>query len=543
MTFARAPNQGSPMISFRPTLLASFALLAVLAPKLAQATDISLDNVSLPTGENSKITFGHIDLIGANLSAEEANRLFSGQLPRDAVADMLGKLKAARISFNEASATSNRPGVITFRDFKGEGVDQGAIAHLSLGGVDAAIPGDTGGELTLKGREVAIDDLRLPHLAEAIRSGKAAAAGARIAHAAWAGFDLTAPDKDTPAGAEGGNLIRVHLNSARADQSFDGDIPGKFSLVASGLSVTMPKASRAGAVMTALGYDNIEATLKASGAFQPENRTLVLDDYSVDFARLGSLGLSGRFGGFDPAALTGDALARTAAMQAAQVDALTFKFVNAGAFEKAVALAALSNRATPDAIKTEWSEIVAQTPLLAPNIPAVATLTQGVEKFIANGKSLTVSLVAKPPAPKLSEMQAMKDPAQIAARFDVKAEADGAAPPLAAPTSVAPTPPAEKLAGEKAWRALVGNTVTGRDADGLPLTEYYAPDGGVKRLNADEPTTGKWIARGETVCFIFPNEKEETCYKVEIAGDTATFTDSDGDGRRYAILKGNPNKL
>ena len=232
------------MICFRPTLLASLALLVLLAPKLAQAADISLDNVSLPTGENSKLTFKHIDLIGANLSAEEANRLFSGQLPRDAVADMLGKLKAAQIVFNEASATtSNRPGVITFHDFKGEGVDQGAIAHLSLGGVDADIPGDTGGALTLKGREVSIDGLRLQHLAEAIRSGKASAASARIAHADWAGFDLSVPDKDTPAGAEGGNLIRIHLKSAKADQSFDGDVPGKFSFLAEGLSVAMPKAS------------------------------------------------------------------------------------------------------------------------------------------------------------------------------------------------------------------------------------------------------------------------------------------------------------
>ena len=187
--------------------------------------------------------------------------------------------------------------------------------------------------------------------------------------------------------------------------------------------------------MTALGYDNLEATLKASSAYHAENRTLVIDDYSVDFARLGSVGLSGRFGGFDPTALAGDPSATTAAMQAAQVDALTFKVVNAGAFEKAVALAALSNRVAPDAIKTEWSEIVAQAPLLAPNIPAAATLALGVEKFIANGKSLTVSLVAKAPAPKLSELQAMKDPAQIAARFDVTAQADGAAPPLAAPRS------------------------------------------------------------------------------------------------------------
>jgi hypothetical protein len=529
------------MISFRPHLLASLAALALLAPKLAQAADISLDNVSLPTGETGRLTFKHIDLVGANISAEEANRLFSGALSRDAVADMLSRLKAARIAVSEATATSNRPGAITFRDLKGEGVDQGAIAHLTLAGVDADLPGDTGGALTLRGRAVAIDGLRIQHLAEAIQSGKAAAASARIAHAAWAGFDFSAPDKDTPAGAEGGNLIRVHLQSAKADQSFDGDVPAKFSFVADGLSVTMPKASRAGAVMTALGYDDIEATLKASGGYQSASRTLVIDDYSVDFARLGSIGLSGRFGGFDPAAFTGDAAARTAALQASDVEKLTFKLVNAGAFEKAVALAALSNRAPPDAVKAEWSLAATQAPLLAPNIPAAATIAQAVAKFIANGKSLTVSLDAKAPAPKLEDLRAMKDPAQIAARFDVKAQADGAAPPLVAPMPAAA--PAPTLTGVKAWSALVGNTIAGRDADGLPLSEYYAPDGGVKRLDADEPAAGKWIARGETVCFIFPNEKDETCYRVEVAGEVATYIDADGEARRYAILKGNAKNL
>ncbi|MBB4196910.1 hypothetical protein CCR94_12240 [Rhodoblastus sphagnicola] len=545
------------MISFRSHRFASLALLAALAPSLARAADIALDNVSLPTSDVSKLTFKHIEFKDANISAEEATKLFSGALPRDAVADMLGKLKAARVTANEAVMTSDKPGSVVFRDFNGEGVDQGAIAHLSLGGIDADIPGDTGGSaVTLKSQAVTIDGVRIQHLAEAIRSGEPAAISVRITHAAWSGFDMSTPDKNTPAGADGGNLIRIHLNSAEAEQSFDGDAPGKSSFVANGLSIAMPKASQAGATLTALGYDKVEATLKFSGAYQAANRTFTLDDYSIDFAKLGSIGLSGRFGGIDKAAFGSDVAARTAAVQAAEVQALTLKLVNAGALDKAVALTALSKNQAPDAVRAEWSMIAAQAPMLAPNIPAAATLSRGLLKFIANGKSLTLALAAKAPAPKLAELQEMKDPALISARFDVTAEADGAAPPLAAPISApasaqmtapppapAPNAPAQKLTGAAAWGALVGNTITGKDSDGLPLSEFYAPSGAVKQLDDDETATGKWILRGENVCFIFPGEKQETCYKLEVAGDVATFIDEDGDGKRYTILKGNAKNL
>ncbi|MCW2315926.1 hypothetical protein M2322_001470 [Rhodoblastus acidophilus] len=540
------------MPSFRSPPLARLVLLAALAPASAQAADIALDNVSLPTGADAKLTFKHIELKDANITAEEATKLFSGALPRDAAAELIGKLKAARIAAPEAVLTSDKPGAVTFHDFAAEGVDQGSAAHLTLGGVDADIPGDTGGSVVLKSQGVTLDGVQIKHLAEAIKAGDAAGASARINHAAWSGFDLTAPDKGTPAGADGGNLIRVHLASAEAAQNFDGDTPTKFSFNASGLSVTMPKASQAGAALTALGYDKIEANVKFSGAYQAANKTFALDDYSIDLAKLGSIALSGRFGGLDATAFAGDPAARAAAFQASELQALTLKLVNAGALEKALALTALSKNQTPDAIKAEWSMIAAQAPMLAPNIPAATTFSQAVLKFVANGKSLTLALAAKPPAPKVSDLQEMKDPAQIAARFDVTADADGALPPLAAPMTAAPAAapaPAPavsgqtKLTGAAAWAALVGNTISGKDSDGLPLSEFYGPGGLVKQLDDDETATGKWILRGENVCFIFPGEKTETCYKLEVAGDAATFIDEDGDGKRYTILKGNPKNL
>jgi hypothetical protein len=99
------------------------------------------------------------------------------------------------------------------------------------------------------------------------------------------------------------------------------------------------------------------------------------------------------------------------------------------------------------------------------------------------------------------------------------------------------------LTGLAAWSAVVGNTITGKDSDGLSLSEFYGPDGTVKQLDDDETATGKWVVRGENVCFKFPREKEENCYKVEVIGDIVTFIDEDGDGKRYTILSGNAKKL
>jgi hypothetical protein len=541
----------------RFSLLASLFVLPALAPGLAQAADISLDNVALPTGEKSKIAFKHIEITDTNLTQEEAVKLFSGAATNEEAAALIGKLKAARISIPEATATSDKPGAVVFHDFKAEGVDQGAVAHLTLGGVDADLPVETGGNLTFKSQPLTVDGVQILHLADAIRTREAKTATPRVAHVSWSGFDLSIPDKDTPATADGGNLIRLHLNSATVDQSFDGDAPLKSRFAVNGLSLFLPKSSQSGAMLTALGYDKIDASLKVDGSYDPVKQIFSLDDYLIEAANIGSIGLRGQASGLDKAAFGGDAKAKSAAMEAAALQSLELRIVNSGALDKAVAIAALSASKTPDAVKKEWSALVAQGPLMMPDAPAAATIAQGLLNFIANGKSLTVSLKAKAPAPKFAELEALEAPQQALARFDVTAVAEGTAPALA--LLATPTPPAPdaqtptdagkapadagKLTGLAAWSALVGNTITGKDSEGSPLSEFYAADGSVKQLDDDEVATGKWAVRGDKACFIFAGEKEETCYAVEVAGNVATFFDEDGDGKRYKILKGNAKNL
>lgn len=96
----------------------------------------------------------------------------------------------------------------------------------------------------------------------------------------------------------------------------------------------------------------------------------------------------------------------------------------------------------------------------------------------------------------------------------------------------------EKLTGTAAWSQLVGNSISGEE-DGKPLVEYYAADGTAKSMHGNEISTGQWALVGEVICFRYGNENAD-CYKLEVMGNTATFTDKEGTGSRYEILKGNP---
>jgi len=100
------------------------------------------------------------------------------------------------------------------------------------------------------------------------------------------------------------------------------------------------------------------------------------------------------------------------------------------------------------------------------------------------------------------------------------------------------------LTGLDAWNALLGNTITGKSADGEELVEFYDKNGTVKQMLDNEVAEGKWSFKGGKVCFEFPDDDDDpSCSGVTVDGDIATFTDDKGSGRRFTVLKGNPKKL
>jgi hypothetical protein len=132
-------------------------------------------------------------------------------------------------------------------------------------------------------------------------------------------------------------------------------------------------------------------------------------------------------------------------------------------------------------------------------------------------------------------------PVAIATMISLGVSAQALAQETAPPPAAAPAA-AAKLVGIAAWSQVVGNSITGKE-DGKTLTEYYSADGTAKSLTGNEISTGKWVLVGETVCFKYTDEKEMECYKLEVAGNTLTYTDAKGSGSRYEILKGNPKNL
>ncbi len=84
---------------------------------------------------------------------------------------------------------------------------------------------------------------------------------------------------------------------------------------------------------------------------------------------------------------------------------------------------------------------------------------------------------------------------------------------LAAPALADEGETGEPTADERRWgdvsgaelRALLsGNTVTGRHDDGMPYSEWHAPDGRVFGHNNREPVDkGCWDIRGHQVCYYY----------------------------------------
>ena len=540
----------------------SFVMAAASASAVALET-ITLENLKLENSGNST-AIRSVEFVGTNLSREEVQKLFTvGTLEAEASA-ILSKLVASRITIPEIIATSPQ-GKLTISAVQGTDIDTGKIGHITVGGFDGAFS-DATGPTSLKSGPIALDGAGFLGVFKAIKSGSLGANSTHFGHISWQGFEMSTPDKDTPAGAPGGNLIRINLGTLSADGTADGDVPLKTVGAIKNFTVELPPASEAGKSLAAAGYPVLDLGLTFSSTYNPSQKTLTVDDLTLSGGNAGSLGLKIRLGGIEKNLFIGNDNERTAALLGGNVSNVELRFINAGAAEKALAYAAGSQGKTPAALKTEASAMAAQMiPVLLGGNPISTKIAEQVSKFIGNPSGLTIS--AKPKLGSIGFLEAMTltDPASFLEKVDVTvlAQADAGSPPATAP-SPAPLAPAaaaapasrtapaaaeqvptaaRRLTAAPAWNSLIGNSVSGKNSDGEPLVEYYMANGTVKQLDGDDIATGKWALRGSKICFEYPDDEEESCYSIVVEGNIATFTDEDGAGQRYEVLKGNPKRL
>ena len=218
-----------PLMSPRPWSLVAplaIALAFTVAPAAAQS-DIALDNLTTTT-EKSKFTVKHVDFIGTNITADEATKLLTSATREEAAA-ILAKLEAKQIVIPEATVGPvDNSGAVRLRNLRATDVSKGVAARLSLDSFEGDGKDKTGGPVTLKGGAVTIDKLEAEPFLVALKSGGALEGLLKASRVAFNAVEITAPDKDTPADAPGGNLVRMKLSSFRRPAT----PAGKYSLIA-----------------------------------------------------------------------------------------------------------------------------------------------------------------------------------------------------------------------------------------------------------------------------------------------------------------------
>lgn len=378
--------------------IAVAALILAGGSLQALAADVSLDDLTLSGKNGGSVTIKHVEFDGTNLSKDEIATLFSDAATRETIAPIIAKLQATKILIPEMIAIGkDAAGTLTFHDFQAAGVNAGKFDHASISGFDGNSTMPNVGLATIHSGAVAMDGGDFSRLLPALRDGNlASAGGAKINHFSWQGFTMTFPDKETPVTAAGGNLYKIAMASIEGQSTYDGDYPAKGSGQLKDLTIEPPKASQFGQALTAFGYDRIDIGFALSGSYDADAETYVLDDYTISGVNAGTLDIKAQFGGIDKSAFSGDRQSRAAALANGNVSSAAVSFVNNGLFEKTVAFVAKSQKATPDAIKQQWSAMTTQLlPLLLGGDPAAIKLVTAVTKFIAAPKNLTIAVKAK----------------------------------------------------------------------------------------------------------------------------------------------------
>ena len=520
---------------------------------LAQANNIKID--SLKVGDTGKeVEFKGIEVVGSTLTQDEFTKLFNKDTPKADALALLAKLKATSAGIAEIAPKDPEAGGLVIRGLKAEGIADGKIARLSLGGFDGK-PLVEGQAATVKGGALTADDIDLSTLLKAAQTGSVDDIAPKVARMTWNGFEVSFPDKDTPATAPGGNIFKVSLGAFDGQATYQGTIPLQSKGGLRNLVLEPPKASAFGQTLAGAGLDKLDISLSFSGNYDPAKKSYALDDFTVTGVNVGSVGLRAELADVNPDSLKGPPEQKLTALMGTSIAAIELRIANGGGFEKILDFAAKQQGTTPDALRAQASGMAEQMiPMFLAGNPGSAQVASAVKTFLASGKSITLSVKGKAGPLKIAELASAGDPMALLQKVTLGAAAEGGA---AAPAAAAPAPQQQaqaapqaaqagrKLIGIDAWNAIVGNSITGKNDDGDDLTEFYTKDGKLRQLADDDVTEGTWTLKGQQVCLTYGDDDDDDaeCYRIEVQGDIATYIGSDGKGKRYTIVKGNPKKL
>jgi len=415
--------------SLRPTRLAlgllfGVGLLAMPAGlTLAQSNDVRIDSLKIGKGDDV-VELKGVAFVGSNLSREEIDALLALDTPADRRTSLGARLKTSSASIAEIIVGSPQKGPLTFTGFRADNVDQGKIRRLTLAGGQGG-PTINGETASFRAGALTIDEIDVSSVLNGLIKGSILSAKPTVARLSWNGFDASFPDKDTPASAPGGNIIKARLGALDAQTLFEGGTPTKSTSAIRNLVVELPRASEAGKTLADAGYERIDVSMTSAVAFNPAKKSLMIDDLTLSGVGMGSVGLRAEFANIDPAMLNGDPMAALAALMTIEFASTELTIVNDGLIDKALAMAAKEQGKKPQDLKKEAGALVTQfTPMLLGGDPASLQVAAALGAFIRDPKSLSVKVSGKDGPLKLTDLD-FDQPMSILQELDITAAANG----------------------------------------------------------------------------------------------------------------------
>jgi hypothetical protein len=429
--FLEHPGQSGMRATIRKTLplltiLMSCSASVVFAQGLSglvkpAISDVSLENLSVKGKEGGTVTIRKVDVTATNLTKDEVAKLFNPDTPKDVASALAAKMKADKIAIPDISV-NDKDATLAFHDVSIMGVNEGKVGSFVLSSFDGKVTNKDAGQVTLKSGPLQIKNMNLARMMSGVKTGNFVDSTMQVGSVSWTGFEASFPDKDTPATAPGGNLIKVSLASLSGDNTYDGEIPVKSAGKGDHLVVELPKESSGAKQIAQFGVDKIDLGFTVAASYDKAKKSFNLEDYTISGVKLGSFGFKGVVGGIDPAMFTSDAKTRIAALMGSDVANIAISYKDGGLFNNVLAFVAGQQGKTGDALRTEWSAMATQLlPLLLGGDPSSLKLAEAVGSFIATPKSLTISAKAKGAPVKVTDLMNLSDPKAILSKIDLSA--------------------------------------------------------------------------------------------------------------------------
>ena len=395
--------------------------MSFLAPSCAWAhDDVALDDLTLKAKDGSTIVIPHVDFIDTNLNKDEIGAMLSADTPEADQRDLVKRFKADKVSAASIDILAKDGTKITLHDFAASDLDAGRVGELGLSGLEGSLTSD-GSPVSIKSGTFLVEGLDMADMLKAVDDGAKGAQKGRIDHLNWSSIDITT------SGSHGGAGKSTHITLASAEvhSGYSGDALTDGWTKITGLVVEPAPDSDEGKNLASFGYSKVELAVGVSANYKVEAKTFSLDNFTIDGAHMGAIGVKANFSNVSPGIFAADNDNRLQALFESGVVSLEVRLVNGGLFEKTLAYFAKEQKATPAALQQQWSELVGQmAPVFLGGNAGGLKAAKEVQTFIASPHNLTIAVKAKDGALMAADFMTISDPAAFVGKLDITAAAN-----------------------------------------------------------------------------------------------------------------------